>query len=121
MVSIPTKLKYFLILIITFGIIYWFQMVDDKKRCKEKRNNYDKIKLPLLVSAIVGLILLLNNNSFTNIFITSDYNKHSMLERPIEISIERIIERPIELSIERPMDILNRHNNLDIYTGLPEW
>ena len=39
MVSIPTKLKYFLILIITFGIIYWFQMVDDKKRCKEKRNN----------------------------------------------------------------------------------
>ena len=44
MVSIPTKLKYFLILIMTFGIIYWFQMVDDKKRCKEKRNNYDKME-----------------------------------------------------------------------------
>ena len=87
-------------------------MVDDKKRCKEKRNNYDKIKLPLLVSAIVGLVLLLNNDSFTNIFIASDYNKHSMLERPIEISIERIIERPIELPIERPMEFLNRHNNL---------
>jgi len=121
MVSIPTKLKYFLILIITFGIIYWFQMVDDKKRCKERTNNYDKIKLPLLVTAIVGLVLLLNNDSFTNIFITSEYNEFPILERnlerPIEISIERLIERPIE----RPIEILNKHHNLDIYTGLPEW
>jgi hypothetical protein len=101
MVSIPTKLKYFLIIIITFTIIYWFQMVDDKKRCKKRTNNYDKIKLPLLVSAMVGSVLLWNNDCFTTIFVSSNCNEISILERPMEIS--------------------NCHSNLDIYTGLPEW
>ena len=101
MVSIPTKLKYFLIIIITFTIIYWFQTVDDKKRCKERTTNYDKIKLPLLVSAMVGSVLLWNNDCFTAIFVSSNFNKNSILEKPMEIS--------------------NCHSNLDIYTGLPEW
>lgn len=101
MVSIPTKLKYFLIIIITFSIIYWFQTVDDKKRCKERTTNYDKIKLPLLVSAMVGSVLLWNNDCFTTIFVSSNCNKNFILEKPTEIS--------------------NCHVNLDIYTGLPEW
>lgn len=101
MVLIPTKLKYFLIIIITFGIIYWFQIVDDKKKNKERTSNYDKIKLPLLVSAIVGSVLLWNNDCFTAIFVTSNCNQNSILEKPMEIS--------------------NCHSNLDIYTGLPEW
>jgi len=101
MVSIPTKLKYFLIIIITFSIIYWFQTVDDKKRCKERKTNYDKIKLPLLVTSIVGLVLLWNNDCFTAIFVTSNCNENYILEKPMVIS--------------------NSHSNLDIYTGLPEW
>jgi hypothetical protein len=101
MVSIPTKLKYILIIIITFGIIYWFQTVDDKKRCKERKTNYDKIKLPLLVTSIVGLVLLWNNDCFTTIFVTSNCNENYILEKPMVIS--------------------NSHSNLDIYTGLPEW
>jgi hypothetical protein len=101
MVTIPPKLKYFLIIIMTFNIIYWFQMVDNRKRCKEKINNYDKIKLPLLVSTIVGLVLLWNNESLPIVFITSTSIENSSLERPIET--------------------LNNYSNLDIYTGLPEW
>lgn len=97
MVTIPLKLKYFLIIIIIFSIIYWFQMVDDKKRCKEKTNNYDKIKLPLLVSTIVGLILLWNNDSLYTISSMENGN------------------------MERTIEITTNYSNLDIYTGLPEW
>lgn len=104
MVTIPLKIKYFLIIIITFCIIYWFQMVDDKKICKKKTNNYDKIKLPLLVSTIVGLVLLLKNDYLPNIYITNS-TENSIIERPIE----------------RPIEITTNYSNLDIYTGLPEW
>jgi uncharacterized membrane protein YbhN (UPF0104 family) len=97
MVTIPLKIKYFLIIIIIFSIIYWFQMVDDKKRCKEKTNNYDKIKLPLLVSTIVGLVLLWNNNSLYTISSMENGN------------------------MERSIEITTNYSNLDIYTGLPEW
>jgi uncharacterized membrane protein len=113
MVTIPLKIKYFLIIIITFCIIYWFQMVDDKKICKKRTNNYDKIKLPLLVSTIVGLVLLLKNDYLPNIYITSNSTETSILERPIVRAIERAIERPTEIT--------NNYSNLDIYTGLPEW
>ena len=84
-------------------------MVDDKKICKKRTNNYDKIKLPLLVSTIVGLVLLLKNDYLPNIYITSNSTETS------------ILERPIARAIERPIDITNNYSNLDIYTGLPEW
>ncbi len=65
--SIPTKLKHFLILSITFGIVYWFQHVDDKKRCKKREGIYEYIKLPLLVSSIVALILYWDNDKIFNV------------------------------------------------------
>ena len=80
-------------------------MIDDKKICKKRTNNYDKIKLPLLVSTIVGLVLLLKNDYLPNIYITSNSTETSILERPIE----------------RPIEITTNYSNLDIYTGLPEW
>ena len=101
MVLTPHNLKYFLIFIMTFCIIYWFQIIDDKKICKEKTNIYDKIKLPLLASAIVGLVILWINDSLTTISVCSISNETSIFERPIKI--------------------LNNHHNLDIYTELPEW
>jgi len=54
------NLKEFFILFFTFGIIYLFQYVDDKKRCKKRDGIYDNVKLPLLASAIVGLVLFWN-------------------------------------------------------------
>ena len=72
-----------------------------KKNVKKKKSNYDKIKLPLLVTSIVGLVLLWNKDCFTAIFVSSNTNENYILERPMEIS--------------------NCHSNLDIYTGLPEW
>jgi len=56
------NLKEFFILFFTFGIIYLFQYVDDKKRCKKRDGIYDNVKLPLLASAIVGLVLFWNTD-----------------------------------------------------------
>ena len=66
------KLKDFLILILTFGIIYWFQQVDDKKRCKNRDGIYDNIKLPLLVTAIVGLVLFWEKTNILTLLLTSE-------------------------------------------------
>ena len=57
------NLKEFFILFFTFGIIYLFQYVDDKKRCKKRDGIYDNVKLPLLASAIVGLVLFWNSDT----------------------------------------------------------
>lgn len=40
-------------MIVTFGIIYWLQSMD--KNFKNKKS-FDKMKLPIITSAIVGLI-----------------------------------------------------------------
>jgi hypothetical protein len=126
MASIPTNLKYFLILAVTFSIVYWFQMVDDKKRCKERTNIYDKIKLPLLVSAIVGLVLLWNNDSFTAIFVTSNCvedipeNGIPILEAPIQIPEINIKQHPSFMNT-KPSIFSSGQPNFDVYTGLPEW
>jgi hypothetical protein len=125
MVSIPTNVKYGLILVITFGIVYWFQMVDDKKRCKERTNIYDKIKLPLLVSSIVGLVLLWNNDSFTAIFVTSNCvedipeNGIPILEAPLQNELN--IKPQSSYMNTRPSIISSGQPDFDVYTGLPEW
>jgi hypothetical protein len=101
-------------------------MVDDKKRCKERTNIYDKIKLPLLVSSIVGLVLLWNNDSFTTIFVTS--NCVEEIPENVIPSLEGLVEIP-DLSIKPKSNFLNTRPSLissgqpdfDVYTGLPEW
>lgn len=50
-------LKQFLIIIATFFIILWFQNCDDKKHKRERKTFHEIYKLPLLVSAITGLII----------------------------------------------------------------
>ena len=40
---------------IIFVLVYWFQLTDDIKYSKKRKNLYDKIKLPLLISIIVLL------------------------------------------------------------------
>jgi hypothetical protein len=118
MVSIPTNLKYFMVLVSTFSIVYWFQLVDDKKRCKERTSIYDKVKLPLLVTAIVGLVLLWNNESFTAIFVTTTSN--CVEEIHPEIPELNIKPEPMFVS-KNPSFISSGQHDFDVYTGLPEW
>ena len=60
------KLKI-LILIIIFCVIYWFQYIDDIKNNKERLYLYDKIKLPLLITTIISLIFIYENNTCINL------------------------------------------------------
>jgi hypothetical protein len=123
MVTIPTKLKQFFILSLTFGIVYWFQIVDDKKRCKERVGIYEKIKLPLLVSSMVGLVLFWENDKILNIFVTSECKK-------IDLPAHELVNVANVPNNIPNMEFNNLHINnrdffkqpeFDVYTGLPEW
>ena len=120
MVFIPTKLKQFLILLAVFGIIYWFQHVDDKKKNKNRDSIYNNIKLPLLVTAIVGLVICWDNNKFLTIFINECDNQEpiqkisnnsfnpnmQLMARP-----ESLISRPDSL-MGRPESLISRPESL---------
>lgn len=120
--SIPTNLNYFLISIAAFSIVYWWQSVDDQKRKKERIDIYDKIKLPLLVSAIIGCILLWNNNSITN-SISTNYNKEISTNYNKEISPNFFTD----LKIQPENNIMNMKPSIisskqpEVYTDLLEW
>lgn len=50
-------LKQVLIIGTAFTVILWFQHQDDKKTKRERKTFFDKYKLPLLVSSIIGLLI----------------------------------------------------------------
>ena len=50
MVSISRQI---LVILITIGIVYFYQYYDDKKYDKKRTNWWEKLKLPLLMSSIV--------------------------------------------------------------------
>ena len=58
--------KQLLILVLIFLVIYWVQTIDDKNKNKKRDSLYDKIKFPLLVCAIIGLLLNLNLGGIIN-------------------------------------------------------
>jgi len=109
------KLKEFFILILTFGVIYWFQLVDDKKRCKKREGIYDNIKLPLLASAIVGLILFWEKENFLAIFITQETCNNNLENQIVNLPQINQIHKEIH-ELHNPMK-----KHLDVYTELPEW
>lgn len=51
------SIKDIIILVLVFIVIMWVQNNDDKSKNKIRKGYYDKIKLPLLASAMVGLFL----------------------------------------------------------------
>ena len=106
------KLKEFFILFLTFGIIYLFQRVDDKKRCKKRQGIYDTIKLPLLATSIVGLILFWEKENFLAIFIEKEVCNNNL---------ENQIPNILPENIARILPEVNHNNNLDVYTELPDW
>ena len=57
-----------MIIIASACLIYWLQRCSNKDKKEKKSNMFDKLKIPLLVSSIIGIVYLLNNdNSKTNI------------------------------------------------------
>ena len=118
------KLKEFFILILTFGIIYCFQMVDDKKRCKKREGIYDTIKLPLLVTAIVGLVLFWEKENLLAIFITADNCNNNLENQQFNIpqlkEISNNIPKMINIQKITP-ELKTMNRQLDVYTDLPPW
>jgi hypothetical protein len=107
-------IKQIIILSIIFILISWFQYYDNIKNniAYDKISLYNKIKLPLLVCAIIGFILNLNLNLNNNIdFIidtsTCDINKLNNNENIFKSSITNTSDK---------IDA-----NLLIYTDLPEF
>ena len=119
------KLKEFFILFFSFGIIYLFQYVDDKKRCKKRDGIYDNIKVPLLATSIIGLILF--------------WNKDSLISCPPPVIIPGNVHgnepgnapgnAPGNINPNVPANSLTpeflmanlQGGNLDVYTDFPEW
>jgi len=119
MALFESKLNDFLIICITFVLVYWFQQVDDIKRCKERVNLYEKIKLPLLVSAIVALIIFWDNERILSVFITTEEGTHAdKFIKPSEVNMQSLpqVLPPVEAS-----ELKASHPDLDIFTNMPEW
>ena len=97
-------IKQLLIVIITFLTIMWFQKCDDKRNNKIRKTFYEKYKLPLLVSCIVGLLLQANirKDKFISWESTELYS-----DTPISLDMLDTIGPP------SPNNIL-RNNNLNL-------
>jgi hypothetical protein len=61
-------MKQIFIVIIIFFLITWFQNVEDNKYKKKRYTFYEKYKLPIFVSALVGLVLSYCDKFCENIF-----------------------------------------------------
>jgi len=101
--------KQLIIMIIVFLVFLWFQNNDDKKQNRERLNIFDKYKLPLLVSAIIGLIL--NYPIF--------FKMHNCPPQNItEINILSPID---EIKIPPSTNLKDIINNLQISTDMPDF
>jgi hypothetical protein len=111
MISIPKYLKQILILIIIFLVIYWFQNVDNKNNLKENENTksiYFKLKLPLLVTSVCGILML-----GANTLLSDNINSGNSIKADI---------------LNHSFDTANKVNTmksvvpeLNVYTEQPEW
>ena len=104
-------IKQIILLSIIFILILWFQHNDKKKNEKnENLSLYNKIKLPLLVCAIIGFILNLNIKFTENIDIAV-YDNCDINEKLINNN-EYIFKSCINNTSDK---------NLLIFTDLPEF
>ena len=125
------NLKEFLILSFTFGIIYLFQYVDDKKRCKKRDGIYDNVKLPLLASAIVGLVLFWNSDTgmaFMNApTLGAPTPRAPTLSKSVPSAPVSGVSTIGTSRVNPDFVVTNQTggnihaNNLEVYTDLPEW
>jgi len=100
--------KQIIVMIISFLIILWFQNNDDKKHNRKRLGLYDKYKLPLLVSAIIGFIL-----NLPLLFKSKECN---------QVLSEITILTPIqEVSMPTQKSLKDIINNLQISTDMPDF
>ena len=126
-------IKQLLIVIITFLTITWFQKCDDKKNNKIRKTLYEKYKLPLLVSSIVGLLLQANirKDNFISWNSTELYTDSpislDMLDTIGPASPNNILRNPnlhllLDNKINLPPIIKNStFSDQQIYTDLPDF
>ena len=109
-------IKQVIIIISCFLLILWFQEIDDKKSKRVRTSMFDKYKVPLIVSSIVGLFLNLNLNAdiFNQLF-CKDIN----LTPENVISQNVIPENPINLNNINTDNIIKPIARQDIYTEMP--
>ena len=86
-----------LIIVFVFLIILWIQRFDDTKQNKKRDTLYDKIKVPLLVSAITGLLLNINidnlfsfkkNNKINEILIVTPKTGPNIMNQDVYIDLD---------------------------------
>jgi predicted permease len=103
-------IKQIIVMIITFLIIFWFQNNDDIKHKRKRETIFDKIKLPLLVSTIIGLIF--------NIPLLFNINE-CVRETNINESVS--IQPLKEINLSSHSNIKDIINNLQISTDMPDF
>jgi predicted permease len=101
-------IKQIIIMIIVFLIILWFQNNDDKKHNRKRLTIFEKYKLPLLVSTILGLIL-----NFPLLF--------KMQKCPEKITEINILTPINEINIPTNTNMKDIINNLQISTDMPDF
>jgi hypothetical protein len=79
-------IKNIIIFLVIFLTIMWLQHNDDLlfDKSKQRKNIYDKIKLPLFVSALVLLIKELDINKCINVFkiiLQQPYNVYDNIQK----------------------------------------
>ena len=111
--NIPKYIKQILILIIIFLIIYWFQNVDNKNNLKENENTksiYFKIKLPLLVTSVCGIIMLGANTLLSDDISSTNNIKSDILDYSFTNQANSALKIP-DTNVQ----------DFDVYTGKPGW
>jgi len=101
-------IKQLIIVIIVFLVFLWFQNNDDKKHNRKRLTLFDKYKLPLLVSAIIGLIL-----NYPILF--------KMQKCPPQNITEISILSPINEVKVPSSNLKDIINNLQISTDMPDF
>jgi predicted permease len=77
MLSTKPIINQIFILIFIFILTVWFQNTDDKRYQKKRITFYDKYKIPIFFSAVVGLIM--------NLFDIFNDNKKPLYDQEIYI------------------------------------
>lgn len=89
------NIKCYLIILTSVLLVFWIQTSDKHNNKKENKENIiNKIKLPTLVGCLVGLILLVNDNTKC---ITSEINLNVIdLKKtlPTKVSPDIYTEQP---------------------------
>jgi hypothetical protein len=105
-------IKQIIVMIITFLLIVWFQNIDDTKNKRIRNSYYEKYKLPVLVSTIIGLIL-----NFPTFFKLNN----CVNENITEINIITPVQDNVNLCNSGTSNIKELLSKLEITTSLPDF